>query len=142
MTEPEAIRALLERELAADGSAERAAEAFYGWLLDHPEAGLPAVADALRALGSEERFRGVARLAARLLAEPGPADADLLERVRARRVAVHGSPLELGRRGDAAALRRLPARALRLGLQAATPAEAGPLIEAWAALPLYERERT
>lgn len=148
MTQPAILQAelarLIERELArgAAHAAERAAEGLYGWTLDHPDVSLDALANALRTLVDSPRLAAPVRRAARLLAEPTPEDASLISRAEARRRDPHASPLELARLADTEALRRLPARALRLALQAATPAIAPALIDAWNALPLHEQERT
>jgi hypothetical protein len=138
------VLTLLVRDLEAGGAPDpdwRAAEGLYGWVLDHPELDLSEVAAAVKVAADLPATAGAARAAARLLAESGPREDGVRERASERHGEHHPSALQLARAGDAEGLARLPARALRIGLQAATPPEASHLIAAWNALPVYDRER-
>lgn len=139
------LHTILEEELIREPRDEavwRAAEGVYGFVLDHPELSLQAIAQSLRWLVDEPHLAEAARAASRVLLESGGLEADTRDRAQARRGELHPSALELARENDLFSLRRLPARALRFALQAARPAEARALIEAWNAMPLYEQTHT
>ncbi len=139
------LHTILEQEQAREpreGAAWRGAEGVYGFVLDHPELSLQAIAQSLKWLVDEPQLEQAARVAARVLLEAGGPESDARDRAQARRGELHPSALELARENDIFSLRRLPARALRFALQAARPSEAGALIEAWNAMPLYEQTHT
>jgi hypothetical protein len=139
------LHTILEQELTREpesGAAWRAAEGVYGFMLDHPELPLQAIAQSLRWLTDEPNLEDAARIASRVLLEIDGDAVDARDRTQARRGELHPSALELARDNDVFSLRRLPARALRFALQAAKPNEAKALIEAWNALPLYEQTHT
>jgi hypothetical protein len=139
------LHTILEQEQEREPHVEaawRAAEGVYGFVLDHPELSLQAIAQSLRWLVDEPPLEEAARTAARVLLESDGQAADTRGRPLARRGELHPSALELARENDLFSLRRLPARALRFALQSAKPSEAKALIEAWNAMPLYEQTHT
>lgn len=139
------LHTILEQELEREprsGSLERASEGVYGFVLDHPELPLQAVAQTLRWMADEPALMRAAQMAARVLLESGGHELDVRDRAQARRGELHPSALELAREHDLFSLRRLPARAIKLALQSARPPEASVLIEAWNSLPIYEQEHT
>ncbi|HEX2864730.1 MAG TPA: hypothetical protein VHN99_09185 [Deinococcales bacterium] len=146
------VQDLIGRELAADTApgagglttaAERAGEGVYALVLDHPELDLRDLLTALQELTGLEDARIVraARWAADLLGGSGENVNLTRQRVEARREPNHPAALHLAAGNDLDGLRRLPARDLRLGLQAASPEAARLIAAAWTALPIYERER-
>ncbi len=139
------LHTILEQEQEREpesGAAWRGAEGVYGFMLDHPELPLQAIAQSLRWLIDEPQLEYAARVATRVLLESDGDAVDTRDRAQARRGELHPSALELARENDVFSLRRLPARALRFALQAAKPTEAKVLIEVWNALPLYEQTHT
>jgi len=120
------LLAVLGAVLEGEDLALRAAEGLYGWVLDHPEVSLAEVALALQALADRPDLCEAARCAARLLAESGSVEGKVRDRVRSRRTSNHGSPLDLARRGDAEALRRLPGRAFAWVFSQPGPPRPGP----------------
>ena len=139
------IQTIIERELERHPhSTALAAESVFAFAVDHPEIPQAVILEALEHLGHEPRevLRDSAQAATRLFTENETLEVLTRERVLLRRSPAHKSALALAEAGDTEGLRRLPARALKLGLQALNPAHAKAIIEAWNLLPLYEREHT
>jgi hypothetical protein len=142
------IHALLETELGREPTGDpavlRAAESVFAFAVDHVEIPQAGILESLEhlILGGTPELAGAARAAKRMFGEDENLELLTRERVLLRRGLSHENALALARRGDLEGLRRLPASTLRLALNAAKPNEAAPIIQAWALMPLYEREHT
>lgn len=142
------LQTILEPEVTRHPDANivhaRAAEAVFGFAVDNPKIEQELILEALAvltALGRPE-LQDAVNAAKRMFLENETLEVLTRERVLERRKSQRASALELAKNHDLEGLRRIGARALQLGLQAAKPHEAREMIEAWEFLSLYERRHT
>jgi hypothetical protein len=142
------LQTILEQELNRQTEATivqaRAAEAIFGFAVDNPKIDQELILEALAVLATLGRaeLQDAVNAAKRMFLENETLEVLTRERVLERRKPGRASALELAKNHDLEGLRRIGARALQLGLQAANPNEAREMIDAWEFLSLYERRHT
>ena len=142
------IQTILEQELTRHPDASivhaRVAEAVFGFAVDNPEIEQELILETLAFLSEHARpdLQNAVNAAKRMFLENETLEVLTRERVLERRKPGRASALALAKNYDLEGLRRIGARALQMGLQAAKPNEARVLIEAWEFLSLYERGHT
>ncbi len=142
------LQTILEQELAHPANATtvqaRVAEGVFGFAVDHPKIEQELILEALAVLSDlgREALRGAVSAAKRIFLENETLEVLTRERVLERRKPQRASAMELAKNNDLEGLRRIGARALQLGLQAAKPEVAKMIIEAWELLSHYERKHT
>jgi hypothetical protein len=142
------LQTILEQELARHNDATivqiRVAEAVFGFAVDNPKIEQELILEALAVLSDQgrEALRNAATAAKRIFLENETLEVLTRERVLERRKPQRASAIQLARDNDLEGLRRIGARALQLGLQAAKPDIAKVIIEAWELLSQYERSHT
>jgi hypothetical protein len=142
------LQTILEQELEHNPDAftvnARVAEAVFAFAVDNSKIEQELILEALALLADQGRdaLKTAANGAKRVFFENETLEVLTRERVLERRKPQRASALELARDNDLEGLRRIGARALQLGLQAAKPDVARVLIEAWELLSHYERRHT
>ncbi len=142
------IQTILEQELARHPDVTivhaRVAEGIFGFAVDNPKIEQELILEALALLSDQgrEALRDATNAAKRIFLENETLEVLTRERVLERRKPQRASAVQLARENDLEGLRRIGARALQLGLQAAKPDIAKVLIEAWELLSQYERSHT
>jgi hypothetical protein len=142
------LQTILEQELVHAPDATivhaRVAEAVFGFAVDNPKIEQELILEALAVLADRgrEALREAINGAKRVFFENETLEVLTRERVLERRKSQRASAIELARENDLEGLRRIGARALQLGLQAAKPEVAKVVIEAWELLSHYERRHT
>ncbi len=142
------IQSILEQELARHHDTTimqaRVAEAIFGFAVDNPKIEQELILEALAVLSDQgrEAMRNAASAAKRIFLENETLEVLTRERVLERRKPQRASAVQLAKENDLEGLRRIGARALQLGLQAAKPDVAKVMIEAWELLSQYERSHT
>ncbi len=142
------LQTILEQELARHPDATtiqaRVAEGIFGFAVDNPKIEQELILEALALLADQgrEALRDAVNAAKRVFLENETLEVLTRERVLERRKPQRASAIELARENDLEGLRRIGARALQLGLQAAKPDVAKVMIEAWELLSQYERSHT
>jgi hypothetical protein len=142
------LQTILEQELARHPDVTivqaRVAESIFGFAVDNPKIEQELILEALALLADlgREALRDAVNAAKRIFLENETLEVLTRERVLERRKPQRASAIELARENDLEGLRRIGARALQLGLQAAKPDVAKVIIEAWELLSLYERSHT
>jgi hypothetical protein len=142
------LQAILEQELARHTNATivqaRVAESIFGFAVDNPKIEQELILEALALLSDQgrEAMRDAVNAAKRIFLENETLEVLTRERVLERRKPQRASAVQLAKENDLEGLRRIGARALQLGLQAAKPDVAKVLIEAWELLSQYERSHT
>ncbi len=145
-TQTKTLRSLLERELQRQNDRpthERVAETIFGFYLDNSEQQKIVLA-ALKTLQQHTAYGPALKAAKNILSfnvSANPNFSIIRGQARDRRASLQQSALDLASTQPVRLL-HLPARNLRLALQAATSAQATALIEAWNALSLYEQTHT
>jgi aminoglycoside/choline kinase family phosphotransferase len=142
------LQTILESELARQTNATsvqaRVAESIFGFAVDNPKIEQELILEALALLSDlgREALRDAVNAAKRIFFENETLEVLTRERVLERRKPQRASAIELAKNNDLEGLRRIGARALQLGLQAAKPDVAKVIIEAWELLSQYERSHT
>jgi hypothetical protein len=142
------LQTILEQELTRHPDATivhaRVAEGIFGFAVDNPKIEQELILEALALLADQgrESLKEAVNAAKRIFLENETLEVLTRERVLERRKPQRASALKLAREHDLEGLRRIGARALQLGLQAAKPDIAKALIEAWELLSHYERSHT
>jgi hypothetical protein len=142
------LQTILEQELARHDDTTilqaRVAEGIFGFAVDNPKIEQELILEALALLADQgrETLRGAVNAAKRIFLENETLEVLTRQRVLERRKPQRASALKLARDNDLEGLRRIGARALQLGLQAAQPDVAKVIIEAWELLSHYERSHT
>ena len=142
------LQTILEQELARQPNGTtvqaRVAEAVFGLAVDNPNIEQELILEALAVLADQgrEALRDAVNAAKRIFLENETLEVLTRERVLERRKPQRASAVELAKNNDLEGLRRIGARALQLGLQAAKPDVAKVMIEAWELLSQYERKHT
>jgi hypothetical protein len=142
------LQTIFEQELARHTNRiiiqARVAEGIFGFAVDNPKIEQELILEALAVLADQgrESLRDAVNAAKRIFLENETLEVLTRERVLERRKPQRASAIELAKNNDLEGLRRIGARALQLGLQAAKPEVAKVIIEAWELLSLYERSHT
>ncbi len=142
------LQTILEQELARQPDATivqaRVAESIFGFAVDNPKIEQELILEALAVLSDQGRkeLQEAVNTAKRIFLENETLEVLTRERVLERRKPQRASAIQLAKENDLEGLRRIGARALQLGLQAAKPDVAKVIIEAWELLSLYERRHT
>ena len=142
------LQTILEQELEHQTDTlkvnARVAEAVFAFAVDNPKIEQELILEALALLADlgREALREAINGAKRVFFENETLEVLTRERVLERRKPQRASAVQLARENDLEGLRRIGARALQLGLQAAKPDVAKVLIEAWELLSHYERRHT
>jgi hypothetical protein len=142
------LQTIFEQELARHPDRiivqARVAEGIFGFAVDNPKIEQELILEALALLADQgrEALRDAVNAAKRIFLENETLEVLTRERVLERRKSQRASAVQLARENDLEGLRRIGARALQLGLQAAKPEVAKVIIEAWELLSLYERSHT
>jgi hypothetical protein len=142
------LQTIFEQELARHPDAttiqSRVAEGVFGFAVDNPKIEQELILEALALLADQgrEALRDAVNVAKRIFLENETLEVLTRERVLERRKPQRASAIQLARENDLEGLRRIGARALQLGLQAAKPDVAKVIIEAWELLSQYERSHT
>lgn len=142
------LQTILEQELARHPDANtmqaRVAEATFGFAVDNPKIEQELILEALAVLANQGRkeLQEAVNAAKRIFLENETLEVLTRERVLERRKPQRASAIQLAKENDLEGLRRIGARALQLGLQAAKPDIAKVIIEAWELLSQYERKHT
>lgn len=142
------LQTILEQELARRPNATivqaRVAEGIFGFAVDNPKIEQELILEALAVLSDQGRkeLQEAVNAAKRIFLENETLEILTRERVLERRKPQRASAVQLAREHDLEGLRRIGARALQLGLQAAKPDVAKVIVEAWELLSHYERSHT
>ncbi len=142
------LQTILEQELARRPNATivqaRVAESIFGFAVDNPKIEQELILEALAVLSDQGRkeLQEAVNAAKRIFLENETLEILTRERVLERRKPQRASAVQLAREHDLEGLRRIGARALQLGLQAAKPDVAKVIVEAWELLSHYERSHT
>jgi hypothetical protein len=142
------LQTILEQELEHQPDPTivqtRVAESVFGFAVDNPKIEQELILEALALLADQgrETLRNATNAAKRVFFENETLEVLTRERVLERRKPQRASAIELAKENDLEGLRRVGARALQFGLQAAKPDVAKVLIEAWELLSQYERRHT
>jgi hypothetical protein len=142
------LQTIFEQELTRHPDATivqaRVAEGIFGFAVDNPKIEQELILEALALLSDQGRkeLQDAVNAAKRIFLENETLEVLTRERVLERRKPQRASAIQLAKEHDLEGLRRIGARALQLGLQAAKPDVAKVLIEAWELLSLYERSHT
>jgi hypothetical protein len=142
------LQTILEQELARHTDTTivqaRVAEGIFGFAVDHPKIEQELILEALALLSDQgrEALRDAVNAAKRIFLENETLEVLTRERVLERRKPQRASAVQLAKENDLEGLRRIGARALQFGLQAAKPDVAKVIIDAWELLSQYERSHT
>jgi hypothetical protein len=142
------LQTILEQELARHTDTTivqaRVAEGIFGFAVDHPKIEQELILEALALLSDQgrEALRDAVNAAKRIFLENETLEVLTRERVLERRKPQRASAIQLAKENDLEGLRRIGARALQFGLQAAKPDVAKVIIDAWELLSQYECSHT